>query len=374
MQQSSFSASGFTLIELLVAVAIFSIVSAAAFSLFSQEQGAYSQQQGQVGLNIGLRNAMSMMEIDVANAGSGLLAGSNVPSWPVGVTFSVPAPGTCYNSATNPPTYGAACFDKLNVITASSGTVAINATDSTGASGAANCSDTSTGIAYGQAGALLTLTQTAQQYKSGDELLLVSSNGRKTTAVILNAVPTVAGAAVKFTFGATTSAGVNASDPLSIATLALTNNVVNDVWTDTTAFSEQLSNQFCGPDWIIKLSPITYQVDTTDSSNPKLTRTQGGATSTVMEEVIGFKVGASVWNDGTGGVDTTYSSYYYDPSIFPNKPNDFSLVRSIRISMIGRTTPSRNPASQFRNAFDHGAYQIQGAAVVVNPRNMSMND
>jgi len=97
-------------------------------------------------------------------------------------------------------------------------------------------------------------------------------------------------------------------------------------------------------------------------------------TSIVMEQVVGFKVGASVWNDGAGGTDTTYSPYYYDPATFPNKPNDFSLVRSIRISIIARTAPSRNPTNQFRNAFDNGAYQIQGAAVVVNPRNMSMND
>ena len=353
---------------------VFLIVSAAAFSLFNQQQAVYSQQQGQVGLNIGLRNAMSMMEMDVVNAGSGLLAGANVPSWPVGVTFSVPAPGNCYNSATDPPTYSAACFDKLNVITASSGTVPINATDSTGAGGAANCSDTSTGTAYGRAGAGLTLTQTAQQYSNGDELLLVSSDGRKITAVILNSGAIVAGAAVKFSFGATTSAGVNASDPLSVATVALTNTVVNDVWTDTTAFSEQLSNQFCGPDWIIKLAPVIYQVDTSNANDPKLTRTQGGTTSVLMEQVIGFKVGASVWNDGSGGNDTTYSPYYYDPSTFPNKPNDFSLVRSIRISMIARTTPSTNPAYRFRNAFDNGGYQIQGSAVVVNPRNLSMND
>jgi hypothetical protein len=28
----------------------------------------------------------------------------------------------------------------------------------------------------------------------------------------------------------------------------------------------------------------------------------------------------------------------------------------------------------FKNAFDNGHYQVQGIAVVVNPRNMSMND
>jgi hypothetical protein len=43
------------------------------------------------------------------------------------------------------------------------------------------------------------------------------------------------------------------------------------------------------------------------------------------------------------------------------------------VSLIGRTSPS-NADSEFRNSFDNGRYQVQGIAVVVNPRNMSMND
>ncbi|HUI42614.1 MAG TPA: prepilin-type N-terminal cleavage/methylation domain-containing protein [Terriglobia bacterium] len=363
---------GFSLLELVVAMAVFSIVSAAAFSLFNQQQTVFVQQQGQVGLNIGLRNALTMMQMDVANAGSGLQAGANVPSWPVGVTFSVPPSGTCYN-ATNPPTYSASCFDSMNIITASTSAQAVNATNSTGNNGPAYCSDTSTGTAYAQKASSLTLAQTAAQFSNGDELLFVNSNGHKMTAVILNAAGTVAGTAVRLTFGATTAAGVNSSDPLKIATVALTSSVVNDVWTDTTAFSDQLASQFCGPDWIIKLAPINYKVDTTTASNPKLTRSQSGSTSVVMEQVVGFKVGTAIWNDGSGGVDSTYAPYYYDPSLFP-VPNDFSLVRSVRISLLARTAPTTNPTYKFRNAFDNGAYQIQGSAVVVNPRNLSMDD
>jgi hypothetical protein len=49
------------------------------------------------------------------------------------------------------------------------------------------------------------------------------------------------------------------------------------------------------------------------------------------------------------------------------------MVRSIRVSLIGRTTPS-NIDTEFQNTFDQGHYQVQGIAVVINPRNMSMND
>jgi hypothetical protein len=357
----------------MAALAIFSIVTAAAFSLFNQQQTSASGIQGQVGLNIGLRNAISMMEMDLSNSGSGLVAGANVPSWPIGVTFSLPPAGTCY-TAGNPPSYGASCFDKLNIITSNTGTTPANATDSSGATGASHCSDTSTGVAYSQAAPTLTLAQTAAQFRNLDQLLFVSSDGHKITTVILTANATVAGGAVRLNFGATTATGVNAADPLNIAKVAITSTVLNDVSTNTAAFSDQLSNQFCGPDWIIKLAPIVYGVDTTTASDPKLVRTQNGTTSTIMDQVIGFKVGASVWNDGSGGTNATYSRYFYDPGLFPNHPNDFSLVRSIRVSLIARTTPTSNPTYTFRNNFDNGPYQIQGAAVVVNPRNLSMND
>jgi len=49
-------------------------------------------------------------------------------------------------------------------------------------------------------------------------------------------------------------------------------------------------------------------------------------------------------------------------------------VRSVRISLIGRTAPNYSKAYTFRNTFNSQPYQIQGMTVVVNPRNMSMND
>jgi len=39
-------------------------------SVFNQQQIAFSQQLGEVGLNISLRNTMGMIQTDVANAGA----------------------------------------------------------------------------------------------------------------------------------------------------------------------------------------------------------------------------------------------------------------------------------------------------------------
>ncbi len=44
--------AGFTLIELLLAMAIFGVISAAAFGLMAQHQPLFNQQQGLAALNI----------------------------------------------------------------------------------------------------------------------------------------------------------------------------------------------------------------------------------------------------------------------------------------------------------------------------------
>jgi YD repeat-containing protein len=94
-----------------------------------------------------------------------------------------------------------------------------------------------------------------------------------------------------------------------------------------------------------------------------------------MEQVIGFKVGAVIINPSNQQAadnDSVTVAYNYDASSY-RQPWNFTLVRSVRISLIGRTSPS-NSDSEFRNSFDNGRYQVQGVAVVVNPRNSSMND
>jgi hypothetical protein len=374
----------------MVAVAIFLLVGASAFILFSQQETNANQQRGWVGLNIGIRNAMSQLQLDLANAGTGYYVGANIPSWPVGVTIinNVPPAGTsCYNAATN--TYTTNCFDHLNILTAANSTTPpypINATDSTGGTnGLTNCSHTSQGVAYGQAATGLTLAQTVANYSQGDQLLFLNGKGTKMTSVILTQTPTVAGPAIMFTFSATRSDGSNtlANDPLDITACGGTTCPTSGCGCTpggTPPPPPYLTEQYCAGDWILKLNPISYYVNFSNPNDPQLMRQQGGNTVVVMDQVIGFKVGATIWNSIT---DTMKTQYNYDASTYnvnnsSPPPYDsaymFSLVRSVRVSLIGRTAPSTDPSFTFRNPFDGGPYQVQGGAVVVDPRNLSMND
>jgi prepilin-type N-terminal cleavage/methylation domain-containing protein len=390
---------GFTLVELMVSMAIFLVISGAAFRLFSLQQSSASMLRDQVGLNLGLRNALAQLELDISNAGSGYFQGINIPSWPVGVTIinNVVATGSsCYNSTS--ATYGSTCFDQINIITAAAPATypPANLTDSTGGtSPTANCSKTVNGVAYLQKavynGTTWTLANTAAEFKKSDQLLLVNSTGSQVTTVVLTANAAVSGSAVKLTFNATNSDGTNsrANDPLDITTCH---------GDSPCTAAANFGTQYCGADYAIKLAPISYIVcsgpgspstctDTSSTSpdiaNPKLVRVQNGSLSVVMEQIIGLKVGATIFNstknDSTGSYQ--YNSACYSTTPDPTNPctnvdvpYNFTVVRSVRASIIARTTPNLNATYTYRNTFDNGPYQVQGMAVVVNPRNMSMND
>src|SRR5258708_7320974 len=103
---------GFTLIELMVATAVFLIIGGAAFTLCSQHASLFGDHKNQVTLNISMRNALALMQIDSVNAGTGYYPGANISSLPIGVTIiNNKAAGSCYNAAAN--TYTAGCFDHL---------------------------------------------------------------------------------------------------------------------------------------------------------------------------------------------------------------------------------------------------------------------
>jgi hypothetical protein len=170
------------------------------------------------------------------------------------------------------------------------------------------------------------------------------------TTTVLTSDGAVTGGKVKLAHNPTGADGTNgvSSDPL-----ALTN----------AADSNKLGTQFCNTDWVLKLAPITYRVDASNPANPQLLRIEGGQSNVIAEQIIGFKVGASIWNG------TSVSDYSFDSSSYSY---DWALIRSIRVSMIGRTAPDWS--STFRNSFDGGAYKIESVSVVINPRNLSMND
>lgn len=396
---------GFTLIELMVSMAIFLVISSAAFRLFRLQQNSASVLRDQVALNLSLRNAVTQLQLDVANAGSGYFQGINIPSWPVGVTISnkvIASGSSCYSSSTG--AYGPTCFDQINVIAAATPSTypPVLLTDSTGGtSPTANCSDTSTGFAYTQAavvnGTAWTLAATAAEFKKNDQLLLVNSTGSQLTSVVLTADGSVSGSAVKLTFNATNSDGSNtvANDPLDITAC--------DGKSPCTAAgsSGSLGVQFCAADYAIKLAPISYIVcagagspapcdqssTSPDIQDPKLERVVNNVATPIMDQVIGFRIGATIYNATN---DNSTDSYQYNSACYTTTPDptnpcgssgtasdvsyNFTLVRSVRASIIARTTPNWNANYTYRNTFDQGPYQVQGMAVVVNPRNMSMND
>lgn len=340
----SASSAGFSLVELMVAMAIFLVVGGAAVELAKRHVPLFTAQQSQTGLNLAMRNGVAQMQIDVVNAGTGYYQGVNIPSWPIGITVFNSTPGTgCFDAATN--TYTSTCFDTLNVIaidqTPPSHPFDMGGTDCIYTDDATTLFVTPTGTT--------TLSQLAADFHTGDQILLVKSDGSQMTTTILTSDGMVSGGKVHLAHNPTGLDGTNAinKDPLGL----------------TTTDNNKLGRQYCTADWVLKLAPITYSVDASDPTDPKLIRTQNGQPSVIAEQIIGFKVGASIWN---GATDDAYS---FDAGSYKH---DWSLIRSVRVSMIGRTPTDLG--SSFRNSFDGGPYKIQSISVVINPRNLSMND
>lgn len=352
--------AGFTLLELMLALALFVVVCGAIFLLFRQAMPTYANQQNLAGLNISVQNAVAQLQQDLVNAGTGYYSGSNIPSWPVGISVINNSDTTsCVTGS--PYTYSSGCFDTLNIITSDPNTPP----EHLGASGASVNTNTSTSFVLYTPGLTSTqLTALAADYKSGDELLLVSSSGLMMTTIKLTAAGSVSSGAVKLVYSSTNSDGTNSTtnDPLGITTHSAT------VDNGAAVFGITYGNS----DWILRLQPITYSVDTSTASNPKLDRTQSGTTNVLAQQIIGFRVGASLWNDAH---NTDTQTYNYQASTW-GTGYDFTIVRAVRVSMIGRTTPATGDTGvyNYQNNFDGGPYQVIGAAVIVNPRNLSMTD
>ena len=337
-------AAGFSLVELMVAMGLFLVIGGAAIALVKKHVPIFTSQQNQTGLNIAMRNGVAQMQIDVVNAGTGYYQGVNIPAWPIGITVVNSAPGAgCFDATAK--TYGPTCFDTLNVIAIDQNTPPSNPQDI-----GSNCVSTTSSSLFVTPVGTTTLSDLAADFHVGDQLLIVKSDGSQMTTTILTSDGQISGGKVKLAHNPT---GADGTNDTTMDPLALTNS----------ADSNKLGTQFCTTDWVMKIAPITYSVDASDPTNPKLVRTQSGQTNVISEQIIGFKVGASIWNG------TTDDAYSFDSSSYKY---DWPLIRSIRVSMIGRT--AADPSGNFRNSFDGGAYKIESVSVVINPRNLSMND
>jgi type II secretory pathway pseudopilin PulG len=384
----------------MVAMAVFMIVSAAAFNLFSRHQALLNEEQLNAGLNIGLRNALAQVQLDLVNSGNGLILGINVPAWPVGVTIqnSNPTALTCDPEASypNPPVYAAACFDTMHVILADPATPPLNPCSTS------NCtiSTSSSNSITGPPASGFTAAQVAGNFQSGDHILFVKScsggnsvappAGLTSGCQFTTATLTAAGAptavsppgcpvgCVTLNYTETLPGGSNTACPAVLTCPPPTGaNGCNDplgMTINNVAPAGDLTDTFGQYDWVVRLSPITYCVNTANTADPQLMRVQGGTANILMDQVIGFKVGAALWNNPTA---TSTFQYNYNSNSYPIA-NEFNLIRSVRVSLIGRTQP--NPTNTgtagkaYQNSFDHGYYQIRGNSIIVNPRNLTMNN
>jgi len=364
-RQRAPGSAGFTLVELMMAMLVFLIIGGAAVALINKHVPTYATEQNQAALNVGVRNAVAQMQTDVVNAGSGFYPGGNMPFFPVGITIVNAGNAGCFDPATFNYT---GCFDKLNVITADD---SITPAHPSSDPGGTTSVDTSTGTMYLTFG--VTPVPTAAQlsswassvYVRNTELLLIqggtdfsNSNPRMTVVVLSSDHGTVNGNSIQVSFTPTDKAGNPPLDGM---------NIINP------GDSDQLTNIFDPTqDYAIRLSAITYGIDASDPSNPKLVRVPygtalQGAQNVIAEQIIGFKVGA--WNTWSG-------SYVYD-STAPKGANgyggDWTSIKAVRIDLTARTPVNSDPsAMSFKNKLDGGPYQVQKISVVINPRNLSM--
>ena len=449
--------AGFSLLELIVAMGVFLVVSAASFTLFSRHETLLGQEQGIAGLNIGLRNAISQIQMDAVNGAMGLLPGANITASPVGITIvnsdptgatSPPACNPGLWTGASPSSYQASCFDQLNIIVADPNAPVLQplASFDTSLTNTVTCNVAIPGTST---------------FNSGDQILFITG-GLQTpqfTTAKLTANGTVimgipSGSAVTLRFLNTQLGGSNSfvsctpptatacNDPYAMTTggsMVNTNGStvtwvsgsqfppntqvgstqypsllagqsveingslykVSSVTNSTTLtlttpagsqtnvpfFSGSVASSFTSSAWVLRLLPIQYRVSigtdgvaTASATDPQLVRTQAGVTNVVMDQVIGFKVGAATWNSILGtqsGIPYCYSSgTYCDPltQTISGYGNDFTQVRAVRVSLIGRTVPSSDPTYTYRNPFDNGPYQIRGNSIIVDPRNLTMNN
>ncbi|HVJ05367.1 MAG TPA: type II secretion system protein [Candidatus Saccharimonadales bacterium] len=407
-RQARSAMRGFSLVELLVAMAMFLVISAAAFLLFNQHVKVATQQQSLSEVNIGLRNAMSQLQMDLAGAGQNLLSGvtsADGQPFSLGVIInnnvSGSAPACAPNTDWSYPV-SSACFDSLTIINVKASCPVLTIDDPGNSQVSLSSSATMKANDPNYPGDNPTLASDATCFRDGDEVLILQlpASGQQQVqcdggpfdycmAVVTltkDAQPT--GNRILLQHNPTGAT----SDPLGI--------IFNASGATNFQKANSLTQDFNNGAYIIDLGDgtddITYAVrtDPANASNPQLVRCKGASCNgtnaeTLTDQVIGFKIGASLWNNAQVG-SPDIASYFYNSANYcsdkiagadctntptANDPYDFSSIRSVRISMIARTVPNTTMALRnFTNGFDGGPYLVQQASIVVDLRNVSNPD
>ena len=196
-----------------------------------------------------MRNALTQIQMDAANAGYGMLTGAYAPAWPVGVSIkNQPGTTACNNAATYQ--YTSTCFDSLSIIMADRNTPTCVLAASLNTNTAHTVTITPTNG--------LAASTYYTNFQSGNELLVVSGGLTPYfTTITLTANATLSGSNIALSFTSTDPTGINPSDspcPPAGTQLCLT----------TDALSTYRGVSFnANTDWVVRLAPITYSVDTT---------------------------------------------------------------------------------------------------------------
>jgi prepilin-type N-terminal cleavage/methylation domain-containing protein len=414
---------GFSLTELMIAMLVFTIVAGAAFSLFGQQAGVATQQQTLSAVNIGLRNAISQMEMDMAGGGGNMLAGitqgAGVTPFNLSVIINNNMPGVAATCAPNTTTWAyptaSACYDSLTILSPNTSLVKQCGTGQTPplsltSPSIVNLASASTVTADDANGSANNAADLAC-FKNGDEVLFIepTSSGN---CDLSGADPNYCMNVVKLTADSTLSGGhislqVSASGSTSTDPLGIVYQPGG-----TTYFSNALANTFTDSSnpFIVDLgnasNAVTYSVMTNpnNANDQQLVRCPGTTCTTanaqvVTDQVIGFKVGADIWNGKSLTTGNDIANFYYDaseycsdaltgvtctaadgttaaPGTYTPDPYDYVLVRAVRVSVIARTAPQSDKTvhSVFLNGFDNGPYLVQQASAVVDLRNASNAD
>jgi prepilin-type N-terminal cleavage/methylation domain-containing protein len=417
-------ASGFTLIELMVAMAVFLVVAGTAFSVFNQHMEMITRQENLSGVNVALRNAAGQLQIDLSKAGQNLLAGignsqisfsagviinNNVPAAqggtaatcaPAGNLYAYPVPSACFDSITifGPHSTGCAATSNgyppvLQISDPGNSQESLSSSSIMWGSDPNNASNNSADAAC---------------FKNGDELLVIQLPSNGSTLNCANNVPSafclasvtltkdglVSGGKVQLQHNPTGSSGGPAGCPGAGCTDPQ-NVIYNPNAASGANFGNELAPGFSNGAYIVDIgagnSAVTYgvQVNPQLANDTQLVRCDSNGCAVLADQVIGFKVGAALWNNTQGG-QPDIANYFYDSSKYCNELNgadcntvppptndqyDFSLVRAVRVSLVGRTPPKSDVSlNQFANGFDGGPYLVQQASVVVDLRNLSIDD
>ncbi len=411
-------------------MAVFVVVAGTAFSLFGKHEEYALRQEGLSGVNIGLRNAMSQMQMDLSGAGQNLLANvqtSAVAPFSVGVIVQNNVPGVAGACAPNGTTWAypvpSACYDGITIIkpkpcVAAGGSFApVLVIDDP--SNGENLAVSSTMFANdpNNPSQSTTLNNDSGCFANGDEVLVLQPNNTANpptcgssaesnycmTVVTLTKDAQVSGNKIQIQHNPTGAIGqaVNCPGPSCTDPLGLVYNSASGTGTN---FSNALGPNFSNGAFIVDLgtggNDISYavQINPSDPTDPQLLRCSGtlatcvaGNGQVMTDQVVGFKVGAALWGAQQGNGVTDVASYFYNSANYcnggiqgancdatpppNNDPYDFSLIRSIRVSLVARTKPQADPTlNNFKNGFDNGPYLVQQASVAVDIRNMSIND